>query len=58
MIRVGSVWESVDARFVVIGVIKVDEHIWVHYRNQKTSQEYSCYEESFKNRFREVLNEH
>lgn len=58
MIRVGSIWESVDKRFVVISTAVVDNHHWVNYRNQKTGQEYSCREESFVTRFREVLNEH
>lgn len=57
MIRVGSIWESFDLRFVVIGVVEREGHIWIHYRNAKTAQEYSCYEESFVARYKEVLND-
>ena len=51
----GEVWVSSDhMRFRVIEVVKVDDHMWVYYRNEKTGQEYSCYQESFEQRFSPV----
>jgi hypothetical protein len=59
MIKVGSLWESVDKRFRVISVTELDGHTWVHYREDLgikvpalQCREYSCYEESFLLRFR------
>jgi hypothetical protein len=59
MIKVGSLWESVDKKFRVISVTDIDEHTWVHYREDLgikvpalQCREYSCYEESFLLRFR------
>jgi hypothetical protein len=61
MIKNGSKWEGSDhKRFVVLHTIELDGHMWVHYRedNHKIptleSKEYSCYEESFLSRFREM----
>ena len=45
-------WSGGDKVFVVLYVIEVDGHIWVHYRDDKTNQEYNCYQESFLSRFR------
>jgi hypothetical protein len=53
----GSVWESNGKKFMVIHVVELDGHTWVHYRenimNKATSdcKEYSCYLESFISRF-------
>ena len=59
MIKVGSLWESVDKKFRVISVTEIDRHIWIHYREDLgikvpsgQCKEYSCYEESFVTRFR------
>jgi hypothetical protein len=59
MIKVGSLWESVDKKFRVIGVTEIEGHIWIHYREDcgikvpvGQCKEYSCYEESFVARFR------
>jgi hypothetical protein len=42
----------------VIHVIELDDHIWIHYIKdnapEESTREYSCYEESFLSRFREV----
>jgi hypothetical protein len=60
MIKVGSLWESVDKKFRVISVTKIDGHMWVHYREDSKRvaaiecKEYSCYEESFVARFRSL----
>lgn len=57
-VKVGSRWEG-DARkrFVVISVTEVDNHTWVHYRDDSGIREYSCYQESFIHRFRPIVNE-
>ncbi len=58
MITPGSVWRSNDyKKFRVISVTEVDGHTWVHYRldvaksNITECEEYSCYAESFLQRF-------
>ena len=46
----GSIWTAGDRKvFTVINTIKIDEHTWVYYRDDK--REYSCYVESFLQRF-------
>jgi len=58
-IKEGSKWTGSDGtRFVVIHVINTDDHTWVHYRQEGTSEprEYSCYKESFQERFQEIVN--
>lgn len=61
MIKVGSRWEGIDKTFVVINTIEQDGHTWVHYREDSNKKpvleckEYSCYQESFVQRFREIL---
>ena len=50
----GSRWGSgTDKKFIVIHVVEVDGHTWVHYRDEKVPEprEYSCYIESFEQRF-------
>ena len=43
--------------FLVLHTIELDGHTWVHYRNNNNGErEYSCYLESFLERFREILN--
>lgn len=51
----GSNWIGTGSRtiFCVINTIKLDEHIWVHYREYPTGIEHSCYLESFLERFKE-----
>ena len=51
----GSKWISIDEVFVVLHTIELDGHIWIHYRKEKSDQEYSCYMESFLERFTPVL---
>ena len=60
-IKVGSVWWAGDRkRFRVLSVEDMQGHTWVHYRNEpesfsdKNLKEYSCYAESFVNRFRQL----
>jgi hypothetical protein len=60
-IKSGSMWASNNSKkFVVISVTEVDGHSWVHYRDDGRTdapREYSCYEESFMQRFTPILNE-
>jgi hypothetical protein len=56
----GSIWTSPDnTRFRVINtvLIETDGHTWVHYIQEKTDKEYSCYLESFLQRFRTFDND-
>jgi hypothetical protein len=59
-VKAGSVWGSNDKKFMVIHVVELDGHTWVHYRenlhNKATSdcKEYSCYLESFLSRFNKL----
>jgi hypothetical protein len=55
-IESGQVWESVGSEFRVIDVVDIDDHTWIHYKNQQTGQEHSCYQESFESRFIPILN--
>jgi len=53
----GSKWSGSDNKvFHVIHVVDVDGHTWVHYEQDKVneSREFSCYLESFLQRFREL----
>jgi hypothetical protein len=54
----GSRWSGNDSKiFFVIRTIDLpDGHTWVHYREKSNSEprEYSCYIESFLQRFREL----
>jgi hypothetical protein len=56
-IKPGSIWSAGDGKeFVVLSVTEIDDHVWVHYRDQ-ACREYSCYLESFVNRFSELTNQ-
>jgi hypothetical protein len=53
----GSKWTGGRGdRFHVVSTIELEGHTWVHYiKEDKTeSREYSCYVESFLERFREL----
>lgn len=59
MVKVGSKWMgNENNRFRVIHVIEIEGHTWVHYIKENAledeNREYSCYEESFLTRYREV----
>lgn len=58
IIKAGTRWSgSEHAAFVVINVVKLDDHVWVHYRKETDpAKEYSCYIESFIQRFRSLPN--
>ena len=61
-VKVGSLWrDSTGNFFRVISVVEQDGHTWVHYRQDKgikisvlECKEYSCYQESFVERFSEA----
>jgi len=56
MVKAGSKWSGSDSqKFHVIHVIELEGHTWVHYIKDNTPEdeirEYSCYIESFLERF-------
>ena len=54
IIQVGTKWQGGDKKFQVTTIIEDQNNTWVHYKNMKTDQTYSCYIEAFLSRFREV----
>jgi hypothetical protein len=51
----GSKWSGSDGKkFYVISTVWVDDHNWVYYKSLDNGTEYSCYLESFVERFREL----
>jgi len=59
MITKGSVWQSADGRrFQVINEIQLDGNNWIHYRRIDSDydepKEFSCYTESFLERFHKL----
>lgn len=53
----GSKWSSSDGdRFHVLHTIELQGNMWIHYIKEdiKEPREYSCYLESFLQRFREM----
>lgn len=56
-VKLGSKWFSSDhMKFWVIAVVEREGNVWVHYRNE-SGQEFSCYQDSFVQRFREHTNQ-
>jgi len=52
----GSRWSGTEREvFIVLHTVEVDGHTWVHYRKNSTDTEYSCYVESFLQRFNPIL---
>jgi hypothetical protein len=59
MIEVGSCWKGVGHYiFQVISRVEIDGHIWIHYKlldkENNDYREFSCYEESFLERFYQI----
>jgi len=59
MVKEGSKWTGGDDKFHVIHVIELEGHTWVHYikenvQDHELNREYSCYLESFLQRFRPI----
>lgn len=56
-VKTGSVWSAINGtEFRVLSVVDADGHTWVHYISVDTGMEFSCWIESFVNRFREESN--
>lgn len=56
----GSFWSTADGReFLVLSVSEQEGNTWVHYRrnDRRDSQEYSCFVESFIQRFVRITND-
>jgi hypothetical protein len=53
----GSRWASITETFIVLHTIELNDRTWIHYRKESSNQEYSCYVESFLERFTEVHHE-
>lgn len=51
----GSRWASITETFIVLHTIELNGHMWIHYRLESSDREYSCYVESFLERFTPVL---
>lgn len=57
MVKPGSKWITADRKeFVVLSRVELEGNIWIHYRNNQ-GQEFSCYEDAFKQRFAEAVND-
>lgn len=60
MIKEGTCWTGTSGKiFLVMSRIEVDGHTWIHYRETDAREdeevrEYSCYEESFLDRFIQI----
>ena len=58
MVKIGTKWTASDQTvFVVINSIELEGNSWVFYRKENTDppQEFSCFEESFLERFKPLL---
>lgn len=60
-VKEGTLWWAGDSkRFRVLSVVDTEGNTWVHYReelkgfNQAEAKEYSCFIESFIQRFRRI----
>ena len=59
MIKEGTCWTGSRGNvFLVLKRVELDGHIWIYYRDchngEDEVREYSCYEESFLERFHEL----
>ena len=60
MIKDGSCWAGSSGKvFLVLNRVELDGQVWIYYRDYRHNtedevQEYSCYEESFIERFHEL----
>jgi hypothetical protein len=55
LLKEGTRWDGGNKVFVIISEVDADDgHKWIHYREEKGNppKEYSCYTESFLQRFR------
>lgn len=61
-LKPGARWSSTNGKqFCIMSVVEVDGHTWVHYREdcpvQEECREFSCYAESFVERFTPNVNQ-
>ena len=57
MVEIGSRWWAGEGKkFVVLAVVEQEGHTWVYYRDEAGAppREYSCYQESFLQRFSQL----
>lgn len=57
MVKVGSKWGNTDGKvFHVVHRVELDGKVWIHYEQDNCNEcrEFSCYEESFLERFRQL----
>jgi hypothetical protein len=57
--KAGSRWTSQNGYIIfrVLHIVELDGHTWVHYCNEDDGEKkYSCYVESFLERFSETVN--
>ena len=55
--KVGSKWVGSEGKqYHVMAVVELEGHVWVHYEQDKVTvpKEFSCYVESFLQRFTEI----
>lgn len=62
MVKIGSKWVgNGNDRFRVLHVIELEGHTWIHYikdnATEESNREFSCYEESFLTRYRQIPND-
>ena len=56
IIKIGSRWwTGRGVHFVVTDIVEDNGNTWVHYCNKDSTQKYSCYIESFLERFTGLL---
>lgn len=54
MVTVGSKWTGGNRSFVVMARVELEGNIWIHYRlKDDPTKEFSCFEDSFIQRFRQ-----
>ena len=60
MIEEGSCWTGTSGKvFLVLNRVELDGHVWIYYRETSANEDqevkqYSCYEESFLERFHKL----
>lgn len=54
MVKEGTRWTGGDKVFHVVHKVEIDGHVWIHYEQDNCNEcrEFSCYEQSFLERFR------
>jgi hypothetical protein len=50
-IKIGSLWQGNEKKFIIVALTEQNDNTWVHYKNTQDQKEYSCYLEAFLSRF-------